>query len=221
MFGIDEYIDKLTALLKNDFGERLLYIGLQGSYLRGEATEKSDIDIMAVIDGLSAQDMKAYRNALVRAGDFDKSCGFICGREELKHWNALEICHLLHTTEDRYGKLDGLVPAYTLQDEINYVKLSLNNLYHELCHRYIHADREYNVSALPRVCKSVFYIMQNLHYLRSGRFVPTKGELLECVQGEDKAVLELAVSLQDNSGYDFDKAFSMLFDWCRHSLSGI
>lgn len=221
MFGIDEYIDKLTALLKNDFGERLLYIGLQGSYLRGEATEKSDIDIMAVIDGLSVEDMKAYRNALVRAGDFDKSCGFICGREELKHWNALEICHLLHTTEDRYGKLDGLVPAYTLQDEINYVKLSLNNLYHELCHRYIHADREYNVSALPRVCKSVFYIMQNLHYLRSGHFVPTKRELLECVQGEDKAVLELAVSLQDNSGYDFDKAFSMLFDWCRHSLSGI
>lgn len=221
MFGIDEYIDKLTALLKNDFGERLLYIGLQGSYLRGEATEKSDIDIMAVIDGLSAQDMKAYRNALVRAGDFDKSCGFICGREELEHWNPLEICHLLHTTEDRFGKLDGLVPAYTLQDEINYVKLSLNNLYHELCHRYIHADREYNVSALPHTCKSVFYIMQNLHYLRSGRFVPTKGELLECVQGEDKAVLELAVSLQDNSGYDFDKAFSMLFDWCRHSLSGI
>ena len=39
MFGIEEYIEKLTDKLKGAFGERLLYIGLQGSYLRGEATE--------------------------------------------------------------------------------------------------------------------------------------------------------------------------------------
>ncbi|MBQ9141799.1 MAG: nucleotidyltransferase domain-containing protein [Lachnospiraceae bacterium] len=31
---------------KDEFGDRLLYVGLQGSYLRGEATESSDIDIM-------------------------------------------------------------------------------------------------------------------------------------------------------------------------------
>lgn len=34
MFRIDEYIDKLIVTLKDMFGERLLYIGLQGSYLR-------------------------------------------------------------------------------------------------------------------------------------------------------------------------------------------
>ncbi len=31
MFRIDEYIDKLIILLKDAFGERLMYIGLQGS----------------------------------------------------------------------------------------------------------------------------------------------------------------------------------------------
>ena len=192
MFRIDEYIDKLTELLKEVFGERLVYIGLQGSYLRREQTKNSDIDIMAVIDNLSAEDLKTYQKALVLVGNFDKSCGFICSKTDLEHWNPLEICHLLNTTKDYYGELEKLVPAYSMEDERNYVKLSLNNLYHEICHRYIHADREYNISNLPITCKSVFFIMQHLYYLNSGNFVPTKRELLECVQDEDKTVLELS-----------------------------
>lgn len=221
MFGLDNYLEKLTNALKDAFGERLAYVGLQGSYLRGEATEVSDIDVMVVIDNISVEDLNIYRNALVSIGNFDKSCGFICGRTDLEHWNPLEICHLLNTTKDYYGELKKLVPSYTAEDERNFVKLSLNNFYHEICHRYIHADREYNISKLPITCKSVFFIMQNLYYLRSGDFVRTKRELLECVRDEDKAVLEMSVSLQGCAEYDFDKAFSMLFDWCQNALLGI
>ena len=218
MLRIDEYVDELITFLKDAFGERLMYIGLQGSYLRNEETENSDIDIMAVIDNLSIEDLKTYQKALVSVGNFDKSCGFICSKTDLEHWNPLEICHLLNTTKDYYGELEKLVPAYGMEDERNYVKLSLNNLYHEICHRYIHADREYNISNLPITCKSVFFIMQHLYYLSSGKFVPTKRELLECVQDEDKTVLELSISLQNNSDYDFDKAFFLLFHWCQNAL---
>lgn len=221
MFRIDEYIDKLIVTLKDMFGERLLYIGLQGSYLRNEATENSDIDIMAVIDNLSVEDLNTYRKAIVSVGNFDKSCGFICGKSDLEHWNPLEICHLLHTTKDYYGELKNFVPKYTMEDERNYVKFSLNNLYHEVCHRYIHADREANISNLPITCKSIFFIMQHLYYLSSGKFISTKRELLECVQGEDKAVLELSISLKNNTDYDFDRAFSVLFGWCQSALAKI
>lgn len=221
MIRIEEYIDELTDILADAFGERLVYIGLQGSYLRNEATENSDIDIMAVIDDISVEDLDTYRQALVSIGNFDKSCGFICGRADLSHWNPLELCHLLNTTKDYYGELKNLVPAYTMEDERNYVKFSLNNLYHEICHRYIHADREHNISRLPVTCKSVFYIVQHLHYLRTGNFVPTKRELLECVQDEDKAVLALSVSLRNDDGYDFDRAFSLLFRWCQSALARI
>lgn len=218
MFRIDEYIDELIDTLKHAFGERLVYIGLQGSYLRNEETKNSDIDIMAVMDRLSVEDLKTYQKALVSVGNFDKSCGFICGKADLEHWNPLEVCHLLHTTKDYYGELKSLVPAYTMEDERNYVKFSLNNLYHEICHRYIHADREYNVSKLPITCKSVFYIMQHLYYLNSGKFIATKRELLECVQDQDRTVLELSMSLQNNIHFDFDSAFSELFDWCHSAL---
>lgn len=221
MIRIEEYIDELTDILADAFGERLVYIGLQGSYLRNEATENSDIDIMAVIDDISVEDLDTYRQALVSIGNFDKSCGFICGRADLSHWNPLELCHLLNTTKDYYGELKNLVPAYTMEDERNYVKFSLNNLYHEICHRYIHADREHNISRLPVTCKSVFYIVQHLHYLRTDNFVPTKRELLECVQDEDKAVLELSISLRNDDGYDFDRAFSLLFRWCQSALARI
>ena len=219
MLRIDEYVDELIILLKDAFGERLMYIGLQGSYLRNEETENSDIDIMAVIDNLSVEDLKTYQKALVSVGSFDKSCGFICGKDDLEHWNPLEICHLLNTTKDFYGEIKKLVPEYTIEDEKNYVKLSLNNLYHEICHRYVHANRKYNVLKLPITCKSVFFIMQHLYYLSTGNFIATKRELLECVQDEDKTVLELSISLQNNIDYDFDRAFSILFKWCQNVLS--
>lgn len=221
MVQIDKYIAALTDRLKASFGERLLYIGLQGSYLRNEATEHSDIDIMAVIDGLSAEDLRAYRSALVSVGDFDKSCGFICGKSDLAHWNPLEICHLLHTTKDYYGKLQYLVPAYAAGDERNYVKFSLNNLFHELCHRYIHASSEQNLAALPATSKSVFFILQHLHYLDSGEFSATKRELLGCLQGQDKEVLELSIALQGQGSYDFEAAFSLLFRWCQGALARV
>lgn len=221
MFRIEDYIENLIQKLKAAFSERLIYIGLQGSYLRGEATADSDIDIMAVIDNLSVDDLKAYREILVSIGDFDKSCGFICSKEDLKNWNPLEICQLLHTAKDYYGTLKNLVPEYSKEDVQNFVKLSLNNLYHELCHRYIHAEREYNISKLPITCKSVFFILQNIYYLKSQSFVMTKHELVKYLQGKDKAVLELSLSLQHNRDYDFDKAFGLLFEWCQSSLESI
>lgn len=220
MFRIEEYIECLTARLKSCFGDRLLYLGLQGSYLRGEATESSDIDIMVILENMTVTDLDNYRKILVEVGNYDRSCGFICGREEMRQWNPLEVCQLLHTTKDYLGRLMDYVPSYTAEDERNYVKLSLGNLFHELCHRYIHADRERNISAFPYTCKSAFFILQNMHYLSSGDFLLTKQELLGALQDEeDRQVLALSMALKDGGGYDFDQAFSTLFEWCQHALT--
>ena len=135
MIELDAYLERLISSCKAAFGDRLLYMGLQGSYMRGEADEDSDIDIMMILDRLSVADMDAYRGILDRVGHREKSCGFICGREEMAQWNPLEVCQLRHTTRDLLGALTDYLPSATREDEINYVKLSLGNLYHELCHR--------------------------------------------------------------------------------------
>ncbi|MBO5981140.1 MAG: nucleotidyltransferase domain-containing protein [Clostridia bacterium] len=218
MFKAEEYINSLTELLKTVYKERLIYIGLQGSYLRGEATENSDIDIMVVVDDITTFDLEEYRRVILTLPDYDKSCGFICGKEELLNWNPLEICHLVHTTKDYYGTLSELVPEYSEYDVRAFVKLSLGNLYHELCHRYIHTSEENNLSCLPFTYKSVFFILQNIHYLESGNFIATKQELLEVLRGTDKMVLDTALSLSDGSEFDFETAFSLLFAWCKEKL---
>lgn len=221
MFKTDVYIPALIELLKAAYKERLLYVGLQGSYLRNEATDHSDIDIMVVIRDMSVADLAKYREAISSLEDYDKSCGFICGIEELKNWNPLEICHLLHTTKDYYETLAKLVPEYTETDVRNFVKMSLGNLYHEICHRYIHAPKEKNISKLPFTYRSVFFILQNLYYLNSGKFVGTKKELREALSGKDRLVLEAAISLSNGTEFDFDKAFALLFTWCKETIRSI
>ena len=215
MFDLDGYLSDLISKCRTHFGDRLLYVGLQGSYLRGEAHEGSDIDVMVILERFSVHDMDRYREILKTIGFYERSCGFICGRDELLRWNPLEVCQLRHTTKDLFGVLTDYLPSATQEDEVNYVKLSLGNLYHELCHRYIHADRERNIAAFRGTCKGVFFLMQNLHYLESGRFILTKKERKEAVSAEDRRVLEL-VELPD--GFDFEHAFSVLFSWCQRAF---
>ncbi len=218
MFQIEQYFSRLTEQMKHEFSTSLVYIGLQGSYLREEATENSDIDIMVVLETLTVSDLDRYRTVLQSVGHFEKSCGFICSRTDLANWNPLEIHHLLHNTKDCYGKLRDLVPSYTEEDIRNFIKLSINNLYHELCHRYIHKSEANNEKNLPMTYKCVFFILQNLYFLNHGTHICTKAELLPLLDGADRAVLERAIELSNGTAYAFQDSFSLLFQWCQETL---
>ncbi len=218
MIDLDEYIKRFIDEAKKAYGKRLMYVGLQGSRLRGEATEDSDIDIMVVIDELTVNDMNLYREILDSVGNRDKSCGFLCGRDELSRWTSLEAYQLLETTKDLYNSLFELLPKFDRQDEILYVKTSLGNIYHELCHRYVHSDREKNVMKFRATCKYFFFLIQNLHYLETGDFIKTKRELIEAVGEEDQKILKMA-KLPDD--FDFDKEFKTAFEWCQKAFARI
>lgn len=218
MFSVQKYLESLLSIMKRDFGDRLLYVGLQGSYLRGEATEGSDIDVMAVIRDFSVSDMVLYRKAIESLEEYEKSCGFICGLDEMKNWNPLEICHLIHTTKDYYGCLSSLVPSYTDSDVRAFVKMSLGNLYHEICHRFIHRPIERSAEALPYTYKAVFFILQNMHYLETGTFIGTKKELVSALYGKDRQVLETALAYGRGEEAEFEDAFELLFSWVKEAL---
>lgn len=218
MIAIDAYLDRLVSELQKEFGPRLAYVGLQGSYLRNEADEKSDIDAMVVLDELTISDLSVYRNILMRMGHYDLSCGFLCGRVELANWNPLEICHLVHTTRDCYGSLQKLVPPYTREDEKNFVLFGLNNLYHALCHCYVHESMEQNIAGLCAAYKQVFFLLQNICYLQTGAFPATKRELLCRLQGKDKEILEQCIKFKIAPSDDFDRAFAALFGWCQNAI---
>lgn len=218
MYNLETYMQDITEVLKRNFGNRLFYVGLQGSYLRGEATENSDIDVVVIIDGLSVQDLFLYKRVISEFNNVEKSCGFICGREELQKWNPLEMCNFLHGTRDYYGKIADFLPPYTREDIINFVKLSAGNLYHEICHRYIHSDMKKNAAKLPYAYKNVFFILQSLYYLRTGIFYSTKKELTVCLSRKDREAMERASQLMNGEDYIFEEEFKFLFEWCQEIL---
>lgn len=221
MINIESYIAELISSLQNSLDHNLLYVGLQGSYLRGEATESSDVDIMVILDSLTVSDLDTYRSVIQSLDYYERSCGFICSKEDIAAWNPLEICHLIHSTKDYYGKLREFVPAYTEQDIRNFVKMSLNNLYHELCHRYIHSSPERNAAALPGTYKGVFFILQNMHYLNTGFFTPTREELLAQLKGKHKAVLERSMAYSQGKAFDFRESYELLLTWCQETLQSV
>ena len=60
MIEISSWMDKFVGVLEERFGDRVWFVGLQGSYGRGEASETSDIDVVVILDELTAQDIQAY-----------------------------------------------------------------------------------------------------------------------------------------------------------------
>lgn len=218
MICIENYIYHLIEELQKQFASRLLYVGLQGSYVRGEATEDSDIDIMVVVDALDVTDLDRYRATIASMEFFEKSCGFICGKSDLMNWNPLELHHLLYSTKDYYGILRELVPEYSEENIRDFVKLSVGNLYHEICHRYVHSVNNADISRLSQNYKNVFYILQNLFYLSSGEFISTKTELLNRLDGKNYAVLKRSMDMNAGILFDFSDSFELLFKWCQEIL---
>ncbi len=218
MIDIEGYMAELTARLKERFDGRLVYVGLQGSYRRGEANEKSDVDVMAVLDELNVEDLDAYKALIASLNVGAPSCGFICGAKELANWNALEVCQLVHETLDYYGTLKGLVPSYTDEDVRSYVKSSAAAGYHMLCHEYVYADAQACGQNLRGCYKALFPLLQNLHYLRSGHYAATKKELLGLLGGEDRELLLRAMELKQGGACRVPEDFRRIFLWCRNLL---
>ena len=215
MINIEAYLNALIRELKQTFGKDLCYVGLQGSYLRGEATESSDIDVMVVLETVTPAYMEQYRTILQSLGEYDRACGFLCGRAELANWNPLEIWQLAHGTKDFYGTLAELLPPFTVEDHRTYVKMSLNNLYHELCHRCIHGNQENTAAALPGMYKQAFFILQGLWLLRTGEFRASKQQLLEVLSDPDHGVLERCMALAEGCPPEPELDYTRLFFWCQ------
>lgn len=66
MIDVDAYLCKVTGLLQHTFGTRLIYVGLQGSYLRGEAHGKQRYRCDGGAGGLTVEDMDRYGKLLCR-----------------------------------------------------------------------------------------------------------------------------------------------------------
>ena len=73
MIDLGEWKPLAMAALREAFGERLLCMGLQGSYLRGEVRPDSDIDLLVVLDHVDLTDLDHFHEAMRTVPEGDKA----------------------------------------------------------------------------------------------------------------------------------------------------
>ena len=83
MIDINTWMPDFLQALSENFANRVWFVGLQGSYSRGEATETSDIDIVVILDELSPTDIQTYNNMLDALSHRELICGFLSGKKEI------------------------------------------------------------------------------------------------------------------------------------------
>ena len=106
MINIENWMETFITKLNETFENRLWFVGLQGSYGRGEATESSDIDIVVIWDKLVVEDIKSYDAMLDTLPNRELICGFLSGKDEIFRWDTSDLFQFCYDTTPIKGSLD-------------------------------------------------------------------------------------------------------------------
>ena len=136
---LEGHLAALQAGLQAKFGDRICFIGLQGSHARGEAGPQSDVDVVCILDELRLEDLAAYRELLqaLPEPERERACGFVAGRAELWAWPPLDLFTFYHDTQPLLGRLEPLLPPIPRAAVEQALHVGAANLYHALCHSYV------------------------------------------------------------------------------------
>lgn len=96
---IENWVNEFTGKLTQTFKDNLLLAGLQGSYGRGEATEKSDIDMVVVLKEAGLEDLRKYKELVKTMPYCEKACGFISGLQQINAWPKHDLILLYSDTK--------------------------------------------------------------------------------------------------------------------------
>ena len=193
------------------FGDNLLFLGLQGSYGRGEAKETSDIDPVIILQHCGKDEILRYRSYIDTLPEKDILCGFISSIDELRAWESADRAQLILDTKPVYRDLAELCPRITRDDIRRAVQQGACAIYHASSHNILHAR---NWLILPELYKSARFTIRMKQYLQTGVYVSALRDLTAIVGEEEKAILET-----QNPSTE-DDAF-MLLEWVSKTMRNI
>ena len=211
---INDFLSKLNATFKN----RVRFVGLQGSYGRGEATDTSDIDVVVILDALSSDDIKAYSDMLDTLPHRELVCGFLSGKNELLSWEPSDLFQFYYDTTPLLGSLDELLKLIDNEALDRAIKIGACNIYHGCVHNMVHEKSE---DILKGLYKSASFVLQATAFKQTGRYIKHQSELLEVLSSEEKAIIDAFLSLKSGKTDDFDKMSEILFIWAKKQIEKI
>ena len=218
MIDIEAWINVFCVKLAEVFPQRVWFVGLQGSYGRGEATATSDIDVVVILDKLSAADIEAYNRMLDALPYRELICGFLSGKDEIMNWEPSDLFQFYYDTTPIEGSLDELLSVIDEAAVRRAIKTGACNIFHGCVHNMLH---EKSNEILRGLYKSATFVVQAIVFLQTGRYVKYQEELLRVVMPQEKAIMETFIDLKNGADVDFGKASQKLFEWAQKSIATV
>ena len=217
MINITVWMDEFLRELNDTFGKRVWFVGLQGSYARGEATETSDVDMVVILNELSTSDIQVYDEMLDRLPHRELVCGFLSGKEELLNWETSDLFQFYHDTIPIQGSLDELLDVLDQGAVDRAIKLGACNIFHGCVHNMLHEKSDDIVRGLY---KSASFVVQALVFKRTGRYFRCQTDLILNTDSDERAIIDIASRMKKGGAVDFLPMSELLLNWSKKCISG-
>ena len=216
MIDISAWMENFLGALNETFANRAWFVGLQGSYGRGEATETSDIDVVVILDELSAMDIRAYHDMLDTLPHRELICGFLSGKEEIMSWEPSDLFQFCHDTTPIKGSLDEVMAVIDESAVNRAIKIGACNVYHGCVHNMLHEKSE---DILRGLYKSASFVVQAIAFKETGNYISHQKDLLQVVSSDERAIVETFLTLKNGGTVDFNLMSETLFAWSQKLIS--
>ena len=212
MIDITTWMSNFLQALNKTFANRVWFVGLQGSYGRGEATETSDIDVVVILDELSAMDIQTYNTMLDTLPHRELICGFLSGKNEIMNWEPSDLFQFYNDTTPIKGSLEEVMAVIDESAVNRAIKIGACNIYHGCVHNMLHEKSE---DILRGLYKSASFVVQAIAFKQTGKYICHQKELLQVVSSEERVIVEIFMNLKKGGEVDFNFMSEALFVWSK------
>ena len=216
MIDITSWMNDFLQRLNETFENRVWFVGLQGSYGRGEAREASDIDIVVILDELSALDIQVYNAMLDTLPHRELICGFLSGKNELLNWEPSDLFQFYYDTTPIEGSLDELLTAIDEVAVSRAIRIGACNIYHGCVHNMLHEKSE---DILRGLYKSASFVVQAIAFKQTGKYIKHQKELLGVVSADEQKIIEIFLKLKNGDTAQLGTMSEVLFTWTKKQIT--
>ena len=216
MVDITAWMNEFLQKLNHTFENRVWFVGLQGSFARGEATETSDIDVVVILDELSAMDIQNYNKMLNTLPHRELICGFLSGKEDIMNWEPSDLFQFCYDTTPIKGGLDEVLSLVDESAVNRAIKIGACNIFHGCVHNMLHEKSE---EILRGLYKSASFVVQAIFFKQTGNYIKHQEELLTVANLNEQAIINTFLSLKKGGTVDFTPMSETLFAWSKKWIS--
>lgn len=212
MIDIAAWMDGFLKAINENFENRVWFVGLQGSYGRGEATETSDIDVVVILDGLCASDIQKYNSMLDALPHRELICGFLSGKDELLNWEPSDLFQFYYDTTPIKGSLDELLTVIDEAAVVRAIKIGACNIYHGCVHNMLHEKSD---EILCGLYKSASFVVQAIAFSQTGKYIRFQKDLVGVVSADERKIVDTFLKLKNGDATKFSAMSEVLFAWAK------